>query len=399
MKASRSLFRLFGEQFPTIGVAGGGNLSLRITSWQNTQTDLVHIGGVPEAEWDGGTLGLAADYTAMAPAYACRQAGVVTQIAVYVNVQSGASWKVKFWRWNNGTELYDLVGESSFTPDATGAQTFAISPITVQTGDIPSIYAPVANQVRLGNANPAGDPLLSRYDAGDITSSNAFVSSGATNIKVDCRGTASYLCVTGDSIPEGHNGTTNYHGGLHALVTSKTAPGGTLTSEIGAVLRSKIGDGSVLKYQNLALGSQTFAWVASTGIVQCLLVKPHTVLIHCGVNDVSTGRSWEDVETDLDTIKTAVVAASPAPELLIDEILPWTAGSDGQAATIRSFNASLATWCSANGARLVICHDAMGQIRPTTGELDDLLTAYNQDDVHLTTDGVDALASIWMTYL
>ena len=388
-----------GAQLKQIGSCYGlgwynpAEIAHRILVWQNEQTDLVHVGGVPQAEWDGVVFSLSADYTAMAPAYACRQAGIITQIAVYVNVRSGASWKVKFWRWNSVTSLYDLVGESSFTPVATGAQTFTITPITVQTEDIPAIYAPLANQVRLGNASP----LLSRYVAGDAIASDPFVATGATNVKVDCLGTAPYLTITGDSIAEGHNGATNYHGGLHPLAGQKTAPGGTLTSELGATLKSKIGH-DLLKYQNLALGSTTFAWVAATGIVQCLLVKPHTVLIHCGVNDVATGRSWANVETDLDTIKTAIDAA-PVTELLVDEILPWTAGNDAQAATVRLFNANLAIWCAANDVRLVLCHDAMAQIRLSTGELDDLNAVYDQDGLHLTSAGVNRLASIWMMYL
>jgi hypothetical protein len=78
-------------------------------------------------------------------------------------------------------------------------------------------------------------------------------------------------------------------------------------------------------------------------------------------------------------------------------LLPWTNGSDGQAGTVRTWNANLAVWCAANGAHLIECHDPMGQVRISTGELDDMKTAYNQDGVHLSTVGVDALAQIIKT--
>lgn len=89
------------------------------------------------------------------------------------------------------------------------------------------------------------------------------------------------------------------------------------------------------------------------------------------------------------------LAALPAgTSLFVNEILPYTSGNDTQAATIRTLNANYATWCAENGATLIQCHDAMGQVRASTGELDDLATAYNHDGAHLTTAGVDKLAEI-----
>ena len=156
-----------------------------------------------------------------------------------------------------------------------------------------------------------------------------------------------------------------------------------------------MGAGNSFEYQNMSLGSQTFAWVLSTGAPAAIAVQPRAILIHCGVNDIATARSWANVEADLDGIAALITTE----DLWIDEILPWTNGSDGQAATVRTWNDNLATWCAANGAHLIACHDAMGQVRSGTGELDDLKTAYDQDGVHLSTAGVDALAQIIKTAL
>lgn len=43
--------------------------------------------------------------------------------------------------------------------------------------------------------------------------------------------------------------------------------------------------------------------------------------------------------------------------------------------------------------------DVFGQIRISTGQLDDLKAAYSQDGVHLTQAGVDAMAAIWKSAL
>jgi hypothetical protein len=71
--------------------------------------------------------------------------------------------------------------------------------------------------------------------------------------------------------------------------------------------------------------------------------------------------------------------------------MPWTAGNDAQAAVIRAFNVNYAAWCETNAASLIHCHDAMAQVRPSTGKLDDMKTTYNYDGVHLTTAGLAAL--------
>ena len=327
-----------------------------------------------------------------------RQDCLIQQIAVNVLLASGAAWKFKVFRWNAGTSLYDFVAQQSFTP-VNGANTITIAPpIAAQVGDLVGVFLPGStneNKRYSSHSNNIGEV----YTAGDISASNAFASAvPTTDGELDVLGYAPYLAVTGDSISEGHGGAAAWHSGLHDTA-AQTLPGGEPTSEPTNQLRDLIGNGSVLEYHNLSLGSQTFAWVAATGVPACILVKPHTILIHCGVNDIATGRTWANVLANLATILAAVNAASPVPQLLIDEILPWTAGSDAQAATVRAFNANLAAWCAANGAKLVSCHDQMGQVRPATGKLDDLLTAYDQDGVHPTAAGVNALADIWRRHL
>jgi lysophospholipase L1-like esterase len=152
-----------------------------------------------------------------------------------------------------------------------------------------------------------------------------------------------------------------------------------------------------LRYQNHAKGAQTYAWVASTGAPSALAVSPKKLLLLCGHNDVDAGRTSEQIQGDLDTIAALL---SVGQQLLVCEILPANSHSDAEVAVARGINSDLATWCAANGARLVVCRQEMGQVRVSTGEYDDYLAAYNQgDDTHLSAAGVDKMAEIIRRYL
>jgi lysophospholipase L1-like esterase len=84
---------------------------------------------------------------------------------------------------------------------------------------------------------------------------------------------------------------------------------------------------------------------------------------------------------------------SNVDRLFISEIAPYTAGNDTMAANIRAFNSNYATWCANNGAVLVPIHDALGKVRASTGQLDDL--NYDAGDgTHLSKTGVDVYAKI-----
>ncbi|QDV26918.1 SGNH/GDSL hydrolase family protein [Aureliella helgolandensis] len=255
-------------------------------------------------------------------------------------------------------------------------------PLAVRTGDKIGIWVPAtvgADAISCRTLSAVGSV---KWAEGDITSEASLSSTiPLTELNIQLLSDPPVLVVTGDSIAEGHGGNTKYHGRYH---TSETL-GGELSSELGYWVAKYMGN---VSYENHALGSQTFAWVASTGIVSAVAANPEYILIHCGVNDVVTGRTWAAVEANLNTIRATVPLTTV---LAIDEILPWTAGTDAQSLTIRTWNSYLATWCRDNGVLLNKCHDILGQIRESTGELDDLLAAYDQDEVHTTASGTSRL--------
>jgi lysophospholipase L1-like esterase len=361
----------------------------------------VHCGGVAEATWGlagSAVNGAAGGRTFIAPEFAIQQDGYVRQIKVYVSAIStpADAWAFRIFRWNAGTSLYDFIAGEDFTPTATGHWTHTLAvPIAVQMGDIPGLYLPAAAPGFY--VRDHGRTLTCRYTAGNIIAANAFASTIATDPELDCLSNRPFLAGTGDSIMAGHNGGNGTSAAWYSteedpnIAGVLTVPGGTPTSEIPNQIRAKIGDGTVLQYQNFGKGSMTFAWVASNGIVDAVASGARAIVIVCGVNDVTAGTTWEDMEIALNTIKAAVPASTM---LLISEILPYTNGSDVQCARLNDRNASMTIWCAANGVRLIKSHDAMGQLRISTGLLDDLKTEYDEDGVHLTTAGVDAMAGI-----
>jgi len=198
----------------------------------------------------------------------------------------------------------------------------------------------------------------------------------------------------------GANGGTNnnwygaqFNGTLGT--NAKAIPGGNPLSEIMAQVKVRI---PLLQYQNHALSTNTYAWGLSTGVPASLAVHPKYVIVGFGLNDIDQNRTWSQVESDLNAIK-ALFDASISENLLISEIQPRTYFDDAKSAIVRAWNVNLADWCTANDATLIICHDALGQIRPSTGEIDDLLSAYNQDQTHLTHAGVDKYAEIIANYI
>ncbi|MCD0459112.1 SGNH/GDSL hydrolase family protein [Roseiconus lacunae] len=315
-----------------------------------------------------------------------RRSGFISQIRLQTAATHdvGALARLKIMRAGTVVETSETF---KLTDDATTSQTIElVSPVPVEVGDVVGIYiADVGSGVASGLTLTTDAGQSVKFATGEIADDSSATTLAGYSLNLAVYGTGPKLAITGDSIAEGHNGPTDYHGFFH----SGNVPGGNEASEIGYAIKQILG--ASYGYENHARGSQTFAWVRSTGIPSAIDSRAKSILIHCGVNDVAQGREWSAIEDDLDAIRDLVPSTTA---LFINEILPWSDGSDGQAATVRTWNANLATWCAANDATLILCHDAMGQTRGTTGELDDLLTAYDQDGVHLTEAGVSAIAGI-----
>ncbi|MCD0460050.1 SGNH/GDSL hydrolase family protein [Roseiconus lacunae] len=342
--------------------------------WQNDTSVSEGASGVGRTFWQNGNLNRV------------RRAGHLVQVKLQTAAvhDFGVPAKIKVFRSGavvSESEWFDLIDTA-----ATSQTVDLATPLEVAVGDSIGIYLSDAGSGDASGLALTNDPGQSvKYVDGDVTTDAVSATLANYSLNFSALSVVPRLAVTGDSIAEGHNGSTDYHGFLHA----GNAPGGNESSEIAYAVKRILGD--EFSYENHALGSQTFQWVRSTGVPSSLSSGARSIWIHCGVNDVAQGRTWAAVEDDLNAIRQLIPVST---QCYLSEVLPWTAGSDAQAATIRDWNSNLSTWCDANGVTLIRCHDAMGQVRGTTGEIDDLATSYNQDGVHLTESGVLALAAI-----
>ena len=119
--------------------------------------------------------------------------------------------------------------------------------------------------------------------------------------------------------------------------------------------------------------------------------------IHTGINDANDGILWPEILTNLASIRQKWPITNA---LFIGEILPDTVSSDAISANIRTFNTNLNFWCSTNTATIVHQHDLFGQLRVSTGQLDDLANAYTSSvPPHLSQAGVSLYVSNANFYL
>jgi hypothetical protein len=379
-----------GNVFATMADAGG--LDQKVLSWiARNQATRVRYGGVDQSTFaaDATLSGAATGRTLISGVVSerIRQAGYIRQ--VYVQVQNNAD-AIKFKVFRPNGSNYDFVGESELIkPVYTGKQIIALAtPIACHAGDILGVYLAAVN-AQIGCKTATGANSI-RYLDTDVTGSNVDFTSTVTDFSmcIDGYGIAPYLTVSGDSIAEGHHTANNWHSFYD------NGPAGLATSEIMHQLSALVS--APLEYQNHAMGGQGMDWVFSIGMVSAVTTQASIYLIHSGVNNIISGQAWSYVEACYDAALALVPAGA---KLFVDEILPWTNGTDGNAATVRSWNASLAAWCITNSVTLIACHDAMGQIRGSTGQLDDLASAYDYDGVHLTQTGVNKMAAIWYAAL
>jgi len=333
------------------------------------------------------------------------QAGSLLGCSYMCHVSGASGFKFKVFRPNGSN--WDFVGESEkFTPiagDTVQSRTFA-NPITgVRIGDVFGMWI----DIDAGGAGPALDcsavvaSAAIHWIAGDETGTNVTfpsandISNFALNI--EAFGAQPTAGTTGDSIEVGHGGTfTSFLDGTGPSTGADGAP----LCELGYNMKSLIGGN--WNYQDFAKGSQTFAWVLSSGVpaimtasgTHCSVACGATELwVHCGINDIFTGRTNAAMLADLDSIRALWGTAN---FMGIDEVLPDTNFTDLQAAAIRSWNTALAGWGAGKGnVRIVSCWDAFGQTRVSTGQKDDLKSIYNSGDgVHINATGAAALAGL-----
>lgn len=343
------------------------------------------IGGGGASAVSGGATAVGRTFVNGSVSMGCRQDGFVRTINIYVDTLGAAptdTLKFKVLR-PNGTGSYTVPAESELlTPTQTGKNTFNLTkPLPVQPGDHIGLWIKGA-AVDGVSIDAAVTTDTIRYFLGDATGGEAYTDSPNISLPIECLGVPPFVVIIGESIQEGHNDVSNWHSHYH------TGPTGNPLAEPMNQVRARI---PTLEYQNWAEGSTLWSEQARKATLLADYAAPRAVIVGGGINDIVNGVSWATAEANMNLFKAAVPAGVM---IFVLEMLPYTPGTDMQVTTIRTWNANYAAWCAANGAILIPCHDAMGQIRPSTGQLDDLITAYHYSGGHLTYAGVDAFAAL-----
>lgn len=364
------------EKISMVSELPAGGLAAAVAAWVGGQAGSDKIVGGSVSFVSDDYLNWHRTYIDASPKNRIRQHCNVTSFRFKPHASPSGSWRAQIWRFD-GTS-YNLVGQSqAFTPSGTGIQTVILSaPIACLPGDYPAMYVP-GGSIECSVDSDA-HCVYANENPSTITSPTTYPNA---RLDITAYAQAPFLITMGHSMMCAHGNIDFY----------PFRDGGTLGDEAAqpaSYLRAEVPD---LTFQNFAKGSSTWADAASV-IGQVAAIAPKAVVFMHGLNDVFFGRTLAQTLVDMDTCKAALPTGT---KIFVLEVLPDSSVNDTMAAAIRSLNANYATWCASNGATLIECHDAMGQIRSSTGELDDLKTAYNDDGTHLTVPvGITALTTI-----
>lgn len=364
------------------------SLDDEIIAWNASREDSrVFYGGtrlVPGTVYilSGGTASPGRTFVSGVITDAMRQDGYVRSVWARIGDAGTHANAMKFKIMRPNGTGFDLISESEFvTPTGSGLRVFNLdSPMACEVGDRLAVFMKSAAS-GLATIQCTTDNIGSCYRSFDDAVSGSAFGLVPNTILMWAEGARPFAISIGASTIEGHNTATPWHSAAHG------GPSGNPLAEPLNQVRELIPS---LTYQNMAIGGATWAsMTANAGGLATL--KPRAVIVACGGNDVASGRTLAQIEADM----YAFLAKVPhATRVFLCELLPQTAFTDAQANYSHQVNALYASWCEDNYATLVHCHDAMAQIRQSTGALDDLVASYNYDGSHLTLAGVDAFAGL-----
>ena len=111
-----------------------------------------------------------------------------------------------------------------------------------------------------------------------------------------------------------------------------------------------------LTYVNTGIGGNNFGDVVARFDDDAINLNPRIIFVHCGTNDIVHGRTWAQVEADLNTIDQKCLTAGIP--VFFAQILPRDATNQNDA-TVAAWNVNFAAWCTSHSRTLLICHDVM----------------------------------------
>lgn len=315
--------------------------------------------------------------------YRVRQNGTISKIKIYtINKTNLTGFYLKIWRKNGST--YNLIGSSeNIVSDliAGGSATITLtSPIVgVQEGDYYGYRIEKSgNTFNFTAKSTTGNKTYLVTNVEPTTTNYDWESQANYDyvLPIELYMQASQAIFIGDSIIAGH--PANY-----SFLES------TATTNIASTIEKQLSTITGYTYQNMGIGGQTTTQISARFTNDAINLKPKIIIAEGGVNDVYYSVAKSTFIANWTSILD-VIQSSDVQTVLVLKILPWTGGSTSQMQTIDDWNTSLTTLVSGySKAVLVDANSYVGQFRVggDVGNLWDIKTAYNADNIHFNQAG------------
>jgi lysophospholipase L1-like esterase len=339
------------------------------------------------------------DFITLGNTYRFRQAGIAKKVRMYFDDQYGYGTAVYIKVWRKVGAIFQLISTSEnilpqlwqITTGAIYDVTFA-QPLTgIQEGDyygyaleasaalIESDYGVPTAIYFLWATLPWTWEAGTRYVDQYINSpfhweTDPMVRTNSSAVPMEFTMTNPDVVFVGDGIVAGHpmNNSFLETTTLTNLPSTFSYAFGTLTSYIT---------------QNLGIGylPQTTTDIAARFSADVLSQHPRVVVIEGGVNDIGVGWSLATYTGNITSMLAAAESDPAVQKVILLGILPWTNGSNGQHATVDTWNTELQNiaW-NYSKAIYVDASVLVGQYRAgwSTGNRWDIIPAYTPDGVH-----------------
>lgn len=357
-------------------------------------SDLVIVGPYDTATSGAGNSGCASacasggsrEFINIGQKYRIRQTGTISRVRLYVaSTASLTGFYIKIWR-KNASSTYDLVGISNNIASSLTAGNFHTvdlsSPISgVQEGDYYG-YRIEASGSEYETYVKAVTGVTVYMVTNETPSTTNYTweskTAGANQaMPIELYMTAPQVAFIGDSLIAGHP--------AHYSFLETTA-----ITNITSTIEKQFSNLTGYTYQNMGIGSQTTSNILSRFTNDIINLKPKVAVIYGSGNDGYSDANKATFLSNWTTMLNAAQASEYITTIIVLKLLPATSGTTVQMQAHDDWNVAL-TALAANYSKAIVvdANPYVGQFRSggDAGNLWDIKTAYNQDNVHLNSAG------------
>ena len=334
-----------------------------------------------------------------------RQPGAVTKIRMKVPNSLGdadlTSIKIGFWNNNiipdnfkEGQYTEDIKGK--FTETAGTVETITLdTPITIEDGTIVTVVVETTGTITgMFHATTSSYQLNSTFVDTDHTTDTQrnFKGQGTEDdryIPIELIMAPTNIIGMGDSIMEAYPNNRSY----------VNQQGVALITPDEQIIKF-VADNYGWNYQNVGIAGERSDTGEARLARDVIRMNPRACVVQYGGNDLAANRTAAQMFTSMENICDDLVANNIIP--IVCSCTPFAPLTDVKSAIRRDYNSQLNGLTATHGAIVVQLDSILGQIRPSTGQLDDLQSAFAEPDtVHLSPLGnmtyanaiIDALES------